>query len=111
MAAPPDTVTDATNRLRESGYDHEADVRDGRVKLRVDGDWTDTGEVDVEQIHRFEGTSDPADEMIVLGVHDHASDRRGVLVAAYGPDTEPDTADCLRALLDDRDSHERVLPD
>lgn len=102
MAAPPDTVTDSTQRLREAGYDHEADVRDGQVKMRVDGDWLETGKVDVEHIDRFEGTSDPGDEMIVLGVHDHDSGRRGILVAAYGPDTGPDTADCLRALLDDR---------
>lgn len=102
MAAPPDTVTDSTKRLNEAGYDHEADVRDGQVKLRVDGEWVGTGRVDVEHIDRFEGTSDPGDEMIVLAVHDHDSGRRGILVAAYGPDTDADTADCLRALLDDR---------
>lgn len=111
MAAPPDTVTAATERLRDAGFDHEADVRDGDVKFRVDGDWLASGQVDVEEIHRFEGTSDPSDEMIVLGVHDRESDRRGILVAAYGKDTEPETADCLRGLLDDRAHSDEHLPD
>ncbi len=101
-AAAPDTVSAATTALRDEGFEHEADVRGGAVVLRVDGDWTPTGTVDVERIHRFEGSSDPGDESIVLGVHDRASGRRGVLVAAYGPDMEQATADCLRRLLDDR---------
>ena len=98
----PDTVVDATTQLRDAGYVHDADVRDGRVQLRIDGDWTVAEQVDVERIHRFEGTSDPGDEMIVLGVHDHGTGERGVLVAAYGADTDAETAQCLRALVDDR---------
>lgn len=102
MAESPDTVTAATEQLREAGYAYDADVRDGIVQFRVEGTWTRTGAVDVEVIHRFEGPSDPGDEMIVLGVHDHASGQKGILVAAYGADTESETADCIRALLDDR---------
>ncbi len=102
MAESPDTVTAATQQLRDEGFEHDADVRDGNVQFRIDGQWTPTGTVDVEVIHRFEGPSDPGDEMIVLGVHDHASGQKGVLVAAYGADIDPETADCLRALLDDR---------
>lgn len=99
-----DTVTDDTRLLQDEGYVLEADVRDGQVHLRVDGEWIPAPGADVERIMRYEGTSDPGDETIVLGVHDPASDRRGILVSAYGPNTDPDTAACLRGLLDHRDS-------
>ena len=94
-----DTVTEDMQQLREQGFDLDADIRDGKVQFRVDGTWVPVAHAEVEEIRRYEGTSDPGDEMIVLGVHDRDSDRRGVLVAAYGPDTEPETADCLRQLL------------
>lgn len=97
-----DTVTEDTRQLREDGYDLDADVRDGLVHLRIDGEWVAAPGADVERIMRYEGTSDPGDEMIVLGIHDPASGRRGVLLSAYGPDTDPDTAVCLRELLDGR---------
>lgn len=102
MPAPMDTVTEAVARLRRAGFEHEVDVHQGRVQFRFDGTWHPAAVVDVEEIERFEGTSDPGDEMIVLGVRDERTGRRGVLTAAYGPDTEPDTAACLRDLVDDR---------
>lgn len=102
MATAPETVTAAMQQLRDAGYVYDADVRDGSVQLRVDGEWVRVDDVDVEEIHRFEGDSNPADSMIVLGIHSNESGQRGVIVAAYGADMEPETADCLHRLIDDR---------
>ncbi len=99
-----DTVTQDMQQLRDRGFDLDADIRDGGVQFRVDGTWTPVAAAEVEEIRRYEGTSDPGDETIVLGIHDRDSDQRGVLVAAYGQDVEPETADCLRELLNHRSS-------
>ncbi|MEZ5137410.1 MAG: hypothetical protein R2711_01060 [Acidimicrobiales bacterium] len=43
----------------------------------------------VEKLYRFEGPSDPGDEMVVFGLRDPISDRRGVLATGYGPAADP----------------------
>ena len=52
----------------------------------------------VDYTFRFEGDSDPGDEAIVLGVHCGDSDRKGVVVSAYGPDADPEHTALLVAL-------------
>ena len=98
----PETVTEATRLLADRGYDCQCDVRDGELVAKVDGLWQSLGRGEMEHAFRFEGTSNPADEMIVVGIHFPDADRRGTLVAAYGPDTSFDDAQILRSLTDDR---------
>jgi hypothetical protein len=40
-------------------------------------------------VYRFEGPSDPGDMMIVLGLVDPVSHRRGTLAAPFGPAADP----------------------
>ena len=49
-------------------------------------------------MYRFEGTSDPDDEMLVLGVSCPRCQARGVIVSAYGVDVDADQAEALRLL-------------
>ncbi len=94
-----ETPTSVIQHLREEGYDLEVDVRDGAVQFRVDLDWVPAGDVAVERTYRFEGDTNPGDEMIVLAVRDDQG-RRGTLLAAYGPQTDAETAQTLRGLVD-----------
>ena len=41
-------------------------------------------------MYRFEGDSDPGDEMVVFGVHDTTNDVRGTLVSAFGLAADPE---------------------
>jgi pyridoxamine 5'-phosphate oxidase len=94
----PDTVTDAITLLRRTGYDADFDVVAGH--LRVDGGHRTcpVADADVEQLFRFEGPSDPGDEMVVIGLFDPVSGLRGVLVSAFGPSAEPDVFDHVSGL-------------
>ena len=65
----PDTVTEATRLLASSGYAANVTLLDGGV-LRFSGVDASCGldEAVVERMYRFEGDSDPGDEMVVFGL-------------------------------------------
>jgi hypothetical protein len=98
MSAAPETVTEATQFLHAEGYTEDLRVTsDGIVSREHDAPHAaDTAIVD--HTFRFEGTSDPADESIVLGVRCTEWNSKGVIVSAYGPDMAPDEADLLMQL-------------
>ena len=54
----------------------------------------------VDHLFRFEGESDPADEMIVLGLACPQCNQRGILVSAFGPAADPEHAEALRVLAE-----------
>ena len=85
----PNTVTDAIELLREIGYVAEFELVDdhlvsnrGEASCRVE-------EAAVEHLFRFEGPTDPGDEMIVFGLRDPATGIRGTLACAFGPAADP----------------------
>jgi hypothetical protein len=85
----PDTVTEALQLLRSEGYTAEYELVDG--VLRADsGTACSVDEVAVERLYRFEGPSDPGDEMIVFALCDPLTSTRGTLAAAFGHSADPD---------------------
>ena len=91
----PVTVTEAVDVLRQQGYRADFELVDGA--LRSDGgnsSWT-IAEAIVECLYRFEGPSDPGDQMIVFGLLDPVSEVRGTLAAAFGPSADPTLYDHL----------------
>jgi len=101
MADAPDTVTEAVALLQAEGYRDPVELRAEGLVCSVCGAVTPATELDdvqVDRIFRFEGDSDPDDEMIVLAVTCSVCHARGVIVSAYGVDVEPDTAEALRHL-------------
>ena len=96
--AAPDTVTDALTLLRAEGYTFDFEFVDGQLTTGADRPACAPDSAVVERLYRFEGDSDPGDEMIVLGLHDPASDRRGTLAAGFGPAADPGLTDHLRGL-------------
>ncbi len=94
----PDTVTDAVTFLAEEGYvDDFRLCAEGVVDVRT-GKAHPVATASVDYTFRFEGDSDPGDAAIVLGVRCVDWGSKGVIVSAYGPDVEPETAELLVAL-------------
>ncbi|MGI8710471.1 MAG: hypothetical protein ACR2LA_05720 [Acidimicrobiales bacterium] len=89
----PDTVTEAINHLRAEGYPAEVELVDGCLCWDKDGRTTDVAEAEVEGLYRFEGPSDPGDEMVVFALRDPETDRRGVLASAFGSAADPEVLD------------------
>lgn len=91
MTDAPETVTDAVHLLQQEGYGADFILRDGALVATGGGPTCSVTDAVVERMYRFEGDSDPGDEMVVFGVHDPVADLRGTLVSAFGPAADPDS--------------------
>ena len=85
----PDTVTEAIGLLHSEGYTADYELIDGMLESGS-GQACSVDEVAVERLYRFEGPSDPGDEMIVFGLYDPVNSTRGTLAAAFGHSADPD---------------------
>ncbi len=90
QAEAPVTVTEAVDMLRRHGYTADFELVDGALRTEGGNSPCAIGEAVVERLFRFEGPSDPGDQMIVFGLFDPVSDVRGTLAAAFGPAADPE---------------------
>lgn len=103
----PDTVTDALVQLAAEGYTADYQLHDGLLRPTASGTEAracPVSEAVVERMYRFEGPSDPGDEMVVFGIHDPKTGVRGSLVSAFGIAADPETLDQLTYLASKVDS-------
>lgn len=94
----PVTVTEALEVLRRQGYSLDFELVDGMLRSDGGNSACGIGEAIVERLYRFEGPSDPGDQMIVFGLLDPISDRRGTLAAPFGPAADPELNTHLSSL-------------
>ena len=93
-----ETVTHAIERLAAEGYTIEWSATEGALLYCAECDErADPAQVTVDETVRFEGASDPDDEVVVLAIT-APSGRRGYFIAAYGPDMPPDAVAVVQAL-------------
>lgn len=86
----PDTVTEAIEMLRDEGYRADFELVDGVLRSDAECVACVVSDAEVERLYRFEGPSDPGDEMIVFGVRDPNTGTRGTLASAFGHAADPD---------------------
>lgn len=81
-----DTVTEAMADLKKLGYTIDFSILTEKeclvchktsIELSPD-------EFEIDHFYRFEGDSDPGDEMIVYAISSNKNDVKGVVVNAYG---------------------------
>src|SRR5262245_50513113 len=84
----PSTVTEALEMLRALGYTDDFDFVGDQLRSSG-GASCAVGEAVVEHLYRFEGPSDPGDEMIVFGLLDPDTGVRGTLATAFGLAADP----------------------
>jgi len=94
-----ETVTEAVQFLQAQGYTTDLVLAAGGVRRAGATDVEPKETCEVDYAFRFEGASDPGDEDIVLGVSQPSTGIKGILVSAYGKDTEPEHAEVLLALI------------
>ena len=92
------TVTEAINLLEADGYRSDFSFTDGSVRCVACDVRHRPPQLIVRRTFRFEGETDPGDEMIVLGIECPACGVRGVVVSAYGPDASPEFIELLQQL-------------
>lgn len=79
-----DTVSAAVNDLQRRGYTDELTLKEHCIVC--DGRKTELHPDDfqIDEFHRFEGDSDPADESIVYAISSARHGIKGVLVNGFG---------------------------
>ena len=98
MTEPLPTVTESLTELAAEGFDGDFLVTGHGLRCGTCGAITHASEVVVGAIHRFEGPSDPGDEMILVALTCSSCGQRGTLVCGYGPSTSPPETEILQAL-------------
>ena len=100
-APTPDTVTEALAQLSAEGYTADYQLHGGLLRASASGTEAPeclVSEAVVERMYRFEGPSDPGDEMVVFGIRDPKTGVRGSLVSAFGVAADPEMLDQLTYL-------------
>lgn len=77
------TLVECMQYLKEEGYTHEFDVKEGKlIEPYIDISF-DSIDIAVDNFYRFEGISDPSDSSILYAITTQ-SGLKGTLVDAYG---------------------------
>ena len=90
------SLVETLRRLRGEGYTDEFRLDGHDVVHAVHR--VAASDLEVVEVHRFEGESNPDDEAIILALASRGSGWRGVLVSAYGPSITAEVAEFLAAL-------------
>ena len=78
-----DTLVEALNSLKKEGYKYDFNLLDNGLHCKELSLSVDTSEFQVEEIHRFEGDSNP-DDSSILYVLSTNNGVKGTLLDAYG---------------------------
>lgn len=100
------TLAEALARFEAAGYTAQLGVVEGGL-VRCYSCHTDhdPASMELNEILRVEGASDPDDEVAVVAMTCPKCDCKGTLVFKYGSEATPDESDVLRALEDRREGH------
>lgn len=81
-----DTVSEAINDLAKRGYTHDFNIHEEQHCLICNNTMTQLSpdEFEITEVYRFEGETDPADEMILYAIASSKHAIKGVLLNAYG---------------------------
>jgi hypothetical protein len=89
------SITEAITELRKQGFTLDFNLEANRIKA---GEVTLTAdELEIVDLYRYEGQSDPADESAVYALAS-ASGLKGILVTGYGSSTDAASAELLQQL-------------
>ena len=93
-----ETVTEAVNDLSKRGYTDN-------LRIRTDCLYCDSKDLalspkqfQIDEVYRFEGITDPADESIVYAISSNDGKVKGTLVNAYGPYVDSASEDLVDKL-------------
>lgn len=83
------SIAEAVDRLTAAGYRDDFRAEADGLRSRDTGLLFAPEDLVVDEIVRFEGTTDPDEEAVVLAVRSRAGETRGTWTTAYGPVADP----------------------
>lgn len=81
-----DTVSEAVNDLKKRGYTADLSMEADKDCLvcRTTAMELSPEEFAIDEVYRFEGMTDPGDEMIVYAISSNSKNVKGIVVNAFG---------------------------
>jgi hypothetical protein len=98
-----DTLTEAMADLKSRGYDRDFNLRETFIECGQTGTKLAANEFEITEVYRFEGNTDPGDELVLYAI-EAKSGMKGVLVNAYGPYSNSTSAELIAKLQIHRSS-------
>ena len=94
-----ETVTEAVNDLDKRGYIDNLNKRKNSWSLRAEErNRLSAEDFDIDEVYRFEGISDPADEAILFAVSSKSFGVKGIVINAYGVYEDNQAFELIKAL-------------
>ena len=95
-----DTVTQAISGLKKRGYSMDFNVQAEKDCLICHAEELSLApdEFQIDEVYRFEGDSDPGDEMVVYAISSDGHSVKGTLVNGYGTYSDGDVAAIVKHL-------------
>jgi hypothetical protein len=103
----PATVTEAVRLLEARGYRDDFRLDEVAEACPECAHAHRPSDLVVRYTFRFEGSTDPADEAIVLGVESPSCGVRGIVVSAFGPDADEGLLELVDLLARGRGGDDR----
>ncbi|MEP7204214.1 MAG: hypothetical protein ABI894_16500 [Ilumatobacteraceae bacterium] len=97
MTGPMDTMSERMRQLDGAGWNEQLIVEGGRLTCGKCAESAGPDEARVNEVHRFEGVSDPGDESILFAISMPCG-HRGTLATIYGPETPTHVAEFVSRL-------------
>jgi hypothetical protein len=81
-----DTVSQAINGLANRGYNTDFEVLAEKecLESHLSNIQLSPAEFEIDEVYRFEGDTDPADEMILFAISSKKHNVKGIVLNAYG---------------------------
>ncbi|MEO7959962.1 MAG: phosphoribosylpyrophosphate synthetase [Ginsengibacter sp.] len=93
-----DTVSMATNGLKERGYTTDFSIAFDKLVCSDTQACLNIDEFEITEVYRFEGDSNPSDESIVYAVESKDGKLKGVFVNGYGIYADPMSDEMIQKL-------------
>jgi len=97
-----ETLSQAVERITAAGYQDDFRAERGGLRAVGTGCIHDPEALVIEEVLRFEGSSDPEDEAMLFALRCTIHDVRGTYVVAYGSTMDSLDAEMVRRLTDGR---------
>ena len=97
-----ETVTQAVSELSKRGYSVNFNLSANYLRASDHGVNLNADEFSIDEIYRFEGNTDPGDEMVVYAISSESKGLKGVLVNAFGVYSDSISDDLMAKL---KESH------
>lgn len=93
-----DTLSQAVEGLKALGYDQDLELKQDGVACPALNYDIKASEFEVDQVHRFEGMTNPGDASVLYAISSDKYQLKGILIDAYGAYANPPSREMLQKL-------------